>query len=71
MSVEKSSKSMNRRGFMKGLATAGGAAAASGLVSETANAMVAKATAESGAEPKSEGYRLTPHILEYYEKARF
>ena len=71
MSKDKSRQGLNRRGFLKGLATAGGTAAASGLISQSANAAVPSAPAEGIDAPDSKGYRVTPHVLEYYGKARF
>lgn len=71
MSIEKSGTSMNRRGFLRGVATAGGAVAASGLIGESANAVVPTSSPQDDAGESSKGYRITPHILEYYEKARF
>ncbi len=63
--------SMNRRGFLKGAAMVGGAAAVSTLSQGvTADAQsVDKPAPASGDKPQ--GYRMTPHIREYYEKARF
>ncbi len=61
---------ISRRGFLKGAALAGSAAAMSSLgQSVTANRQVEGTAEESGEQ--SRGYRETPHILEYYEKARF
>ena len=71
MSKDKSRRGLNRRGFLKGLATAGGTAAASGLVSHPANAAVTAEPSEGTDSQQKKGYRITPHILEYYEKARF
>ena len=74
MSREEGQNGLNRRGFLRGLATAGGAAAASGLVVESANAnsvVVPSAPAAGDSGQESKGYRITPHVLEYYEKARF
>jgi len=63
--------SMNRRGFLKGAAIAGGAAAVSTLTQGvTADTQIVKKPARA-ADDKPEGYRMTPHIREYYEKARF
>ena len=53
MSVNEKVAALGRRGFLRSVAAAGGAAAA-------------KETAKDGA-----GYRVTAHVLDYYEKARF
>jgi len=70
MSVNKQGAQISRRGFLKGAAMVSGAAAATALTA------VATAGPEASTEvPKqdegSQGYHVTPHILEYYEKARF
>ncbi len=63
--------SMNRRGFLKGAAIVGGAAAVSTLSQGvTADRQIAAEPAPP-ADDKPKGYRMTPHIREYYEKARF
>ncbi len=62
---------MNRRGFLKGAAIVGGAAAVSTLSQGvTADTQIVDKPARA-ADDESKGYRMTPHILEYYEKARF
>ena len=71
MSVKKKSAVTSRRGFLKGVAVAGGAAAASAMVAETANAGMASGGVASKEKEQPQGYHLTPHILDYYEKARF
>ena len=62
---------ISRRGFLKGAAVLGGAATMStlspGVVADT---QVAEKPA-SRSDGESQGYHVTPHILEYYEKARF
>lgn len=62
-------ESAGRRDFLKGVAAAGGAAAA-----VAAGGAVAAPDSEPTAAPEvrgTKGYRVTPHIAEYYEKARF
>lgn len=59
----------SRRKFLKDIAVAGGAAAVA------ASTVTARA-AEGGPPPAVDestdrGYRLTPHVRRYYEKARF
>ena len=60
----------NRRNLLKGFAVAGTAvtAAAAGAAS-VATQEVEQAAAS--ATPEAKGYRLTPHVAEYYRKARF
>lgn len=61
----------SRRTFLKGVVAAGGTASvlAAGTAAE---AEVEQApAAEDTAKTRVTGYRLTPHIAEYYEKARF
>jgi nitrous oxide reductase len=58
----------NRRKFLRDLATAGGLAAMAGSAGAVA-AGPAK-TPEPQARPAT-GYRVTPHISKYYDKARF
>lgn len=63
--------SINRRGFLKGAAIVGGAAAVSTLSQGvSADTQIVEKPAKAGGD-KPKGYRLTPHIREYYEKARF
>lgn len=71
MSVKEKSGGLNRRGFLKGVAVTGSAAAAATVVNKTANAGVVDDAISESAEREADGYRETPHILEYYEKARF
>ncbi|MDH3692858.1 MAG: hypothetical protein OEU36_25810 [Gammaproteobacteria bacterium] len=59
-----------RRTFLTGVAVAGGAAAIAG------GAHAAVESEDDSADSKSRmskphGYRTTPHIKKYYEKARF
>lgn len=66
MKDDKQGLSATRRNFLKGAATAGGA----GVVLASAPATVLAQGSGPGAEQTSEaGYRLTPHILEYYRTA--
>lgn len=60
----------SRREFLKGAAVVGGAA----TLAVVAKGAVAKAPspAEPVATPEApKGYHVTPHIEQYYEKARF
>jgi hypothetical protein len=57
----------NRRKFLRDLAAAGGLVAVAG----SAGAMAAgRATATEPVEAKPTGYRVTPHVAKYYDKAR-
>jgi hypothetical protein len=58
----------NRRKFLRDLATAGGLAAVAGSAGSVAAEPAA--AAEPQAKPAT-GYRVTPHISKYYDKARF
>ena len=58
----------NRRKFLRDIATAGGLAAVAGSAGSVAAEPAA--TAEPPAKPAT-GYRVTPHISKYYDKARF
>ena len=58
----------NRRKFLRDLATAGGLAAVAG----SAGSVAAQPAATAEPRPKpATGYRVTPHISKYYDKARF
>ncbi len=59
-----------RRSFMKGLAAAGGAVALGGLAGPT-NAAGEEASAKTGRKSNANGYRETPHILDYYRTLQF
>lgn len=55
-----------RRSFLRDLAAMGGAAAVAG----SASAEVAAAPVVEAKPDRPKGYRLTPHIQKYYDKAR-
>ncbi len=59
----------SRREFLKGMAVVSGAATLA-LAAKGGAAKVG-ADGEPVSQPEPRGYRLTPHIKEYYEKARF
>ena len=65
-SVDKVQQS--RRGFLKGVAVVGGGAV---MVAATQNAIADTVEEALPVSPASKGYHLTPHIREYYQKARF
>lgn len=58
----------NRRKFLRDVATAGGFAAAAASASVV---VAAPATATKPQESRPAGYRVTPHVAKYYDKARF
>lgn len=67
MSRKALSESNNRREFLRGLATVGGATA---LAAVTGSAVAAEPAATPAEKPRAEGYHVTPHIRAYYHKAR-
>lgn len=67
MSKKALSERSNRREFLKGLATVGGATA---LAAVTRSAVAAEPSVMPTEKPRSEGYHVTPHIKAYYDKAR-
>jgi hypothetical protein len=59
----------DRRSFLKGLAAAGGLVAAAGASqAATSTAETLPRADQTGRRP---GYRVTPHVAKYYDKARF
>ncbi|MCM2312865.1 MAG: hypothetical protein NDI84_15845 [Steroidobacteraceae bacterium] len=58
----------NRRKFLRDVATVSGLAAVAGT---TAAVVAAPATAPTAKAGRPAGYRVTPHISKYYDKARF
>lgn len=70
MSHENESGKLSRRGFLKSAAVVGGAATATALGSQV-QAGVNEQTPTAKEVTPSKGYRETPHIREYYKKARF
>ena len=70
--MSKRSKALRegRRRFLKGVALASGAAGAA-LASRGAVAQVEPEAEKVKPASKTKGYHETPHIAEYYEKARF
>jgi len=57
-----------RRDFFKGIAVLGGAATVAAVSGQAASE---PAPARSAPEADSKRYRVTPHVAEYYKKARF
>lgn len=70
MKVKREGEGTSRRGFLKSVAAAGSAAAVSAVVTQTAGAAAPTASVAKRDEGTT-GYHVTPHILDYYEKARF
>lgn len=70
MSDQNQSDKLSRRAFLKSAAVAGGAATVTTLGSQVQASVEDGSPAEKQTSP-SKGYRETPHIREYYEKARF
>jgi nitrous oxide reductase len=67
MSRETGKQVNSRRSFLRGLAVMGGVTA----VATSAGADVTAAAADAPPEKAaSKGYRMTPHIAKYYDKAR-
>jgi hypothetical protein len=58
----------NRRKFLRDVATAGGLAAVAG---STGAVVAAPAAAPKPPASRPAGYRVTPHVAKYYDKARF
>jgi len=58
---------LGRRGLLLGAGVAGAAAVAAGGLHR---AVVAEATAVAPATAEGQGYRLTPHVLRYYETTK-
>ncbi len=72
MSVKKKSAAVSRRSFLKGVAATGGAVAVTAVVAESANSDSSPGSMQDqAAQETTKGYHVTPHILNYYEKARF
>jgi nitrous oxide reductase len=67
MSRETGNSTTSRRGFLRSLAVMGGTAA----VVASASADLAEPTARAAPDKgKPAGYRVTPHVAKYYDKAR-
>jgi len=56
-----------RRSFLRNVAAVGGVAAAAGAAGAGAST---PAPVEGVVEARPKGYRVTPHISKYYDKAR-
>jgi hypothetical protein len=68
MNTDLRDRKADRRSFLKGLAAAGGLVAAAGASQAATAAEPLPRAEQSGRRP---GYRVTPHVAKYYDKARF
>lgn len=66
MSRETGKQENSRRSFLRGLAVMGGVTA----VAASTGAEVVEASPQVKPAAKPEGYRVTPHVAKYYDKAR-
>lgn len=71
MSHHSRSEKLSRRGFLKSAAVAGGAATVTAWGPQVQAGVEEQPRAQREKAPSSKGYHETPHIREYYEKARF
>ena len=73
MSKKAKPATSSRRAFLKDVVIMGGTAAATLAVGQTQASHVGpEGTAKQEVvKPASKGYHVTPHIADYYEKARF
>jgi hypothetical protein len=67
MSRDTGNTTTSRRGFLRSLAVIGGTAAVVASASADLAEPAARAAPEKG---KPTGYRETPHVAKYYDKAR-
>ncbi len=58
-----------RRGFLRNLAVASGAATAAGITAKASAAV--EGTDVQSDKPQTSGYKETAHVREYYRLARF
>lgn len=70
MSREIRSEKPSRRSFLKGAAVAGGAATVAALGPRAQASIQRQPAGNVEQVPEPKGYRETPHVLQYYEKAR-
>lgn len=66
MSRETGKQDNGRRNFLRGLAVMGGVTA----VAASAGADVTETAPQAAPAAAPEGYRVTPHVAKYYDKAR-
>lgn len=65
-----SSRSNERRTFLKSIAAAGGAAALAAVAGPAAAGSAEGATQDGSTKPRCKGYRETAHVAAYYESLR-
>jgi hypothetical protein len=68
MSRDTGTRDNSRRSFLRGLAVMGGVTAVAASTGAETVAPGAEAQKQPG---KAQGYRVTPHVAKYYDKARF
>lgn len=68
MSKDKTDKTLDRRGFLKGIGTGAAGAATVAAGGSTTTAAIA---AESGADKKKTRYRESEHVKKYYATNRY
>jgi len=68
MSRETGTRDSSRRSFLRGLAVMGGATA---VAASTGAETLAPGVDTKKQPDKPQGYRVTPHVAKYYDKARF
>ncbi len=61
----------SRRRFLKGVVAAGGTASVLAAATSAVAEVEQAPASEKAATASTTGYRLTPHIAKYYQKARF
>ena len=66
MSRETGKQDNSRRSFLRGLAVMGGVTA----VAASTGADVVESAPQPARSAKPKGYRVTPHVAKYYDKAR-
>jgi len=68
MSRDTGTRDNSRRSFLRGLAVMGGVTA---VAASTGAETVAPGVEAQKQPGKAQGYRVTPHVAKYYDKARF
>ena len=72
MSKKAKPAARSRREFLKGVAVMGGTATLAVVTkAQAAEEAPVKAQGASPEAPANKGYHVTPHIADYYDKARF
>lgn len=71
MSKKAKPATSNRREFLKGVAIMGGTATLAMVGKAQASEAPPDTAKQNVPTPESKGYHVTPHVAEYYNKARF